>query len=277
VLAAEPGGPHLLPTEWLDTAVLVCADFVDLKSEYTAQHSRRVAELAAAAARRLGLGDAPTRDVWRAGLLHDLGRVTVSAGVWDAPRPLTEAEREKVRLHAYYTERICTRTSALAGLGTLAGLHHERLDGSGYHRAARASMLAPAARVLGAADAFQAMTERRPYRPALAPLAAAEELQRDADAGRLDRDAVRAVIESAGQQPRRERRAGPFGLTDREIEVLTWLARGWPTKEIARRLVVSPKTVEHHIQHIFEKLDVRSRAGARVFAAQHGLIDDGAF
>jgi DNA-binding NarL/FixJ family response regulator len=129
--------------------------------------------------------------------------------------------------------------------------------------------------VLAAADAFAAMTETRAFRPALAPEQAAETLQSEAENGRLDGDAVRAVLEAAGQRPRRSRREWPAGLTDREVEVLGFLARGLSTKEIAQRLVVSPKTVDHHVQHIYTKIDVRTRPAARLFALEHGLAYDG--
>ncbi|HEY3060618.1 MAG TPA: HD domain-containing phosphohydrolase [Chloroflexota bacterium] len=273
VLAAEPGPPRLLSEVDLDPAATVLADFADLKSDHTAGHSRRVGELAAAAASRLGLDVPGVAEVRRAALVHDLGVVAVSTGIWDKPGPLGAAEWEQVRLHAYYTERILGRTRSFGDVARLASLHHERLDGSGYHRAAQASELPVAARLLAAAEAFQAMTEPRPHRSARLPAAAAEELQREADAGRLDADAARAVVEAAGQRPRASRRVWPCGLSAREVEVLGLLARGWSMREIARRLVVSPKTIDHHIQHIYDKIDVRSRAGARVFAMEHDLID----
>jgi DNA-binding NarL/FixJ family response regulator len=195
--------------------------------------------------------------------------------VWDRAGPLREPELEQVRLHAYHTDRVLRRADSLAAAGALAGLHHERLDGSGYHRGAHAATLSFAARVLAAADAFAAMTETRAFRPALAPEQAAETLQSEAENGRLDGDAVRAVLEAAGQRPRRSRREWPAGLTDREVEVLGFLARGLSTKEIAQRLVVSPKTVDHHVQHIYTKIDVRTRPAARLFALEHGLAYDG--
>jgi HD-GYP domain-containing protein (c-di-GMP phosphodiesterase class II) len=107
--------------------------------------------------------------------------------VWDRPGPLREAELEQVRLHAYHTERVLRRAGALAAAGALAGLHHERLDGSGYHRGAHAGTLPAAARVLAAADAFAAMTEPRGYRAALSPEQAADVLQSEAVAGSSDR------------------------------------------------------------------------------------------
>jgi HD-GYP domain-containing protein (c-di-GMP phosphodiesterase class II)/DNA-binding CsgD family transcriptional regulator len=273
VLAAEPGRPKLLPPTFLDDVAGVVADFADLKSPYTAGHSRGVSALADEAARRLRFGQAEATVLRRAGLVHDLGRVAVSASVWDKPGPLGDAEREQVRLHAYYSERVLGRGAALSDLATLAGLHHERLDGSGYHRAARGAALPAAARVLAAADVYQAITEPRPHRPARVPELAAEEVQREAERGRLDRDAVRAVVEAAGLHPRPMRRTWPGGLSDREVEVVALLGRGLRTKEIAQRLVVSPRTVEHHVQHVYDKLGLRSRAGARLFAIEHGLLD----
>lgn len=162
------------------------ADFADIKSPYTLGHSTGVATLAAAAARRCDLPDDDAVAIRRAGLLHDIGRVGVSAGIWGKPGLLTSREWEQVRLHPYHTERILARPTALARLGALAALHHERLDGSGYHRAAPAAILSPSARILAAADAYRAMTDLRPHRPARSGEQAAAELRREAHAGRLD-------------------------------------------------------------------------------------------
>lgn len=271
-LAAEPQPARMVSDAGLETAAGILADFTDLKSTYTREHSRRVADLAARAALQSGLGPQPVTEVRRAGLVHDLGRVTVSAGVWNKRGPLSDAENEKVRLHAYYTERVLGRTEALGSVGRLAGLHHERLDGSGYHRGMSASGQSQAARLLAVADAFQAMCEPRPHRPARSTEAAAEELQRESDAGRLDTDAVRAVLIAAGERPRPSRREWPRGLSEREAQVLALVAGGLSMKEIGKQLCVSPKTVDSHIQHIYDKLDVKTRAGATVFAMEHGLI-----
>ena len=89
--------------------------------------------------------------------------------IWDKPGPLTDAEWERVRLHPYYAERMLARPEALARLGAIAACHHERLDGSGYHRSLPGSALSPSARILAAADAYHAMTEARPHRDALEP------------------------------------------------------------------------------------------------------------
>jgi HD-GYP domain-containing protein (c-di-GMP phosphodiesterase class II) len=207
--------------------------------------------------------------VRRGALVHDLGRVAVPVRIWQKAAPLTPDDWERVRLHAYHSERVLTRSRFLAALAPVASFHHERLDGSGYHRGTAAAEIAPPARLLATADAYHAMTEPRPHRAALSPGQAAEALGREAAAGRLDPDAVTAVLEAAGQRvPRIER---PAGLTEREAEVIGLLARGLQTKQVARRLGISIKTADHHIQNAYAKIGVSTRAAAALFAMQHGL------
>jgi HD-GYP domain-containing protein (c-di-GMP phosphodiesterase class II) len=152
VIEAEPGPRPTLADEALDRALRAIADFADLKSPYTSGHSSGVAELAARAAREARMPDADAADLRRAALVHDLGRTGIPNGIWDRPGPLSDAEWERVRLHPYFVERMLARPAALARIGALAALHHERLDGSGYHRGARAAALPPGARILAAAD-----------------------------------------------------------------------------------------------------------------------------
>ena len=119
-----------------------------------------------------------------------------------------------------------------------------------------------------------AMTHDRPHRPALAPERAARQLEREVESGRLDASAVSAVLEAAGLvRQRRRRPAAPAGLSEREVEVLRLVARGLSNREIATRLVVSSRTAEHHVQHIYAKIGVSSRAAAALFAMEHGLLD----
>jgi HD-GYP domain-containing protein (c-di-GMP phosphodiesterase class II) len=272
VLALEPGEQTVLSEEQLDNACRAIADFTDLKSPYLLGHSRGVAELAAEAARRCGLPEDDIIAVWRAGMLHDVGRTGVSSSIWGKPGPLSDSEWERVRLHSYYTERVLARSSALAQLGALAASHHERLDGSGYHRGAGAPPLTPAARILAASDVYHAMTESRPHRPALTPEAAAEALRSEVRAGRLDGEAANAVLAAAGHRARTTRRALVAGLSEREVEVLRLLACGRSRKQIAELLFISEKTVSHHTQHIYTKIGVSTRAGATLFALQHDLL-----
>jgi len=270
VIRLEPGPRRYLTASQFDAACEAIADFTDIKSPYLLGHSTGVARLASGAARRSGLPEAEVSMLRRVGLLHDIGRVAVSAGIWGKPGSLSDPEWEKVRLHPYYTERILARPQALADLGAVASLHHERLDGSGYHRGLRT--LPPAARLLAAADVYQALIEPRPYRPPRTPEQAADELNREVRAGRLDREAVHNVLLTAGHSVGRTRRDMVAGLSEREVEVLRLVARGLSIKEIAHQLIIAPKTVDNHIQHIYAKIGVTTRAGATLFAMENHLL-----
>lgn len=270
VIEAEPEPRRWILEPRLDEVAQAFADLADLKSPFTHGHSSAVSKLAEAAAVNLGLTEDEVVCARRAGLLHDLGRTGVPNGIWDKPGPLTTSEWEQVRLHPYHSERILSCSTALAPLASLAGMHHERQDGSGYYRRATAAMIPNGARVLAAADAYQAMTQERPHRLALAPDAAAGRLSSEAARGRLDAEAVRAVLEIAGHQP--ARLAWPAGLSDREVQVLRLVARGHSNREMARQLWISPKTAGHHVQHIYAKIGVSTRAAAAMFAMEHDLV-----
>jgi HD-GYP domain-containing protein (c-di-GMP phosphodiesterase class II) len=273
VLEAEPRPTLSAPASRLADVAAAFADIPDLKSPYLHGHSSGVARLAGEAAARLALDAAAAERLRVAALLHDLGRVGVSDAVWERPGPLSGPQWEQVRLHPYQSERILARSAALRPMAEIAGMHHERLDGTGYHRGSKAREIPLPARILAAADTFQAMTQARPYRAALAPADAAERLGRDVAAGGLDGDAVAAVLEVAGQGRRRPRTGAPGGLSEREVEVLQEVARGLTNREIAQRFSISPRTAEHHVQHIYDKLGFSSRAAAALFAMEHDLLD----
>ena len=274
-LAAEPRPWLTLAGEEIDRALAAMGRFADLICPYHSGHSSGVAELAAAAAARCGMDTAGTRTVRRAGLVHDLGRVAVSAATWGKPGPLSADEWEQVRLHPYRTERVLSRAAFLAGLAPVACAHHERLDRSGYHRGMPAAELTMPARLLAAADMFHTKCEQRPHRAGMSAGQAAQALAAEAKAGRLDPDAVAAVVESAGERvPRLDR---PNGLTDREGQVLALLARGLQTKQVAKALGISVKTADRHVQNIYAKIGVSSRAAATMFAMEHGLVTWGEF
>jgi len=196
----------------------------------------------------------------------------VPSGIWNKEGPLSEGQWEQVRLHSYFTHRILTRCGPLRDLADVASSHHERMDGSGYHRGTKAPSLSSEARLLAAADAFRAMTEQRPHREAMSSSRAAEELERSCAERRLDVPSVRAVLQAAGESRKAVRSDWPAGLTDREVEVLRLLASGLSNKEIARALTVAPKTVGHHVEHIYAKIQVSTRPGATLFAIEQGLV-----
>jgi HD-GYP domain-containing protein (c-di-GMP phosphodiesterase class II) len=268
-LVSEPQPQRLIPEKRLDEVARGFADFVDLKSFYLTGHSSGVATLAETAGRAAGMNEPEATLLRRAGLLHDLGRAAVPTTVWDKAGPLTTAEWEQVRLHPYHTERILSRSSILAPLAQVAGMHHERVDASGYHRGAAAAAQSKAARILAVADVYQALTEERAHRRALSFDAAARVLE--AQPG-LDRDAVSAVLESAGQRRSQVRPAWPAHLSDREVEVLRLLARGRSMPQISEALFISTSTVHTHVAHIYEKVGVSTRASAALFAMENGLL-----
>jgi HD-GYP domain-containing protein (c-di-GMP phosphodiesterase class II) len=275
VLRLEPAPQGLLSEAELDEACCVFADFTDLKTPFTPGHSRAVAGLADAAGRWCGLTDADVVLLRRAALVHDLGDVAVPTSIWIKPSVLTDSERERVRLHAYYTERILARSQMLAAIGHVASLHHERLDGSGYHRGVGAQGLSPPARILAAAEAYQTKIEMRPHREPLPPEAAASALKQEMRAGRIDSEAGAAVLAVAGHRVNPVRRQLVADLTVREIDVLRLIARGQSTRQVAARLGISEKTAGNHIQNVYGKIDVSTRAGATLFAIEHGLLNAG--
>ena len=269
-MAAEPGPRPEISHDRIDVCLSAVADFADLKSMWTIGHSRGVAELAGHAGRMAGLPAGEVDLLRRAALVHDIGRVTVPFRVWAKPGPLSRDESEQVRLHTYHSERVLDAAEGLQPLARLAGSHGERYDGSGYHRGSRGADLPLAAWLLAAADCYHAMLESRAHRPALSQDAAIRELQREAKGGRLSPEAVSAVLTAAGQpRPATHR---PAGLSERECEVLALLARGLATKQIARQLGISPKTCDHHIQSLYAKAGVSTRAAATLFALEHGLV-----
>ncbi len=270
---AEPELAVRLTEDQLDRALTAVANFVDLKSPYMLGHAPAVAALAEDAARRLGLPDTEADLLRRAGLVHGCGRLGVSNSIWDRPGPLSAGEWERVRMYPYLTERMLRQSPALAPLGEIAVQHRERLDGSGYPRGLSGGSISRPARVLGAADAYQSLREPRPHRPAQTAEQAAAQLRAAVQDGRLDGLAVDAVLQAAGHRVPRRAQA-PAGLTAREVEVLVHLARGLSNKQIAQRLVITPKTAANHIEHIYAKIGASSRAAAAMFAVQHGLLPE---
>ena len=260
-LAVAPWSPPLSAAA-VHESLLVLADFSDLKSPWTSGHSRAVAALALEAS-------GPAAEA--AALVHDLGCVAVPNTIWDKPGPLTRDERDRAESHALVTDQLLRRVPYTATLAGAAAAAHERIDGSGYHRRVNGAQLDEVQRVIAAADCYQAMTSDRPYRSALSPDHAATELRAMSTAGRLDGEAVERVLAAAGHR-RAARAPLPAGLTAREAEVLQLLALGLTTRQVADRLVITSKTADHHVQHIYTKIGVSTRGAAALFAIEHGIL-----
>ena len=272
LIAEEPALQRHLNVGELDAALEAIADFTDLRSPARAGHSRGVADLAAGAAAHAGLPDADIVALRRAALLHDIGLHGVPASILDKASPLSESESERMRMHAYYTHRMLARPPLLARLGAIASLTHERCDGSGYPRGLAGPAIPATGRLLAAACAYRAMTEPRSHRPAMTAKQATAELRAEVRGGRLDASAVDAVLAAAGQS-HGKRRTGAAGLTPREVEVLTLIARGASNRQAAQALGITAKTAGTHIERIYAKTGASTRSTVTLFAMQHGLLD----
>ena len=276
VLDLEPTPHRMLDGTVLDDALAVAADFIDLKSPYMSGHSRRCAKLAADAAQLLGFGEDEVATLRRAALVHDFGTTGVPNSIWDKPGALTRAEFDRVELHPMLTEQMLRRSPALAALNPVASAHHEKRDGSGYHKRVRADAVDSGACVLAAVEIYVGITTDRADREALSADDAAAELRRLASEGVTDPRASRAVLVAAGHGEPRARTVKrprlPGGLTRRQLEVLRLAARGLTTQQIADRLSIAPKTADHHIQHIYTKIGVSTRAAAALWATQHAVL-----
>ncbi|MFL5824393.1 MAG: HD domain-containing phosphohydrolase [Solirubrobacteraceae bacterium] len=269
----DPGTLTPLDDPGLDQALEVMADFADLKSPFTAAHSRAVAALAAEAGRACGLTPDDVALLRRAALVHDLGRVCIPNSIWDKPGPLTRTERERMELYPVRTEQLLSRSPGLKSLTPTAGSQHERVDGTGYPHRANAAELSPAARLLAAADRWRAMAEARAYRQAYTPQQAADALRADARSGGIEPEAAAAVLTAAGHGDAKARpgQLYPDGLTAREVEVLRLLARGQTTKQIAAALAISIKTADRHIQNSYGKIGASTRGAATLYTIERGL------
>ena len=273
ILELEPLPVRLIGDRDLDNVSSALADFVDLKNVRIAAHSREVARLAEAIARRMRLPESDVDTARRAALVHALGQVSVPAYVLSKASSLTPEETEKLRLHPYFTERITARSPSLQQVGRIGAMHHERLDGKGYPLGLSGEQIPTVARIVAVADAYEEALEQRPGKPAVAGAEAFRELHAGSGT-RFDPRCIEVLAQEVGvpRPTTTVRQEWPAGLTVREVEVLALAARGLTTKEMAKALVISESTARHHLEHIYDKVGATSRAGAVMFAAENGLI-----
>ena len=176
----------------LDRIASAFARVIDAKSPWTYRHSERVSQVAVGIGAVLGFGARQLRELRRAALMHDIGKLAISNRILDKPDRLSEPEFAAVRLHPLHSQRILERAPGFAELAPLAAAHHERLDGGGYPLGLTAGDLTLPMRVLATADVFEALTASRPYRPAMEVDQALATL-RDEVPDRLDAEVVAAL------------------------------------------------------------------------------------
>jgi len=203
VAALEPAGQgmeHVLDDDYLDDIAAAFGQVVDAKSPYTSGHSGRVALYTDMIAEELGLSVARRRWLQRGALLHDVGKLGVSNSVLDKPGALDRAEWLAVQQHAAYTETILGRIGAFRELATIAGAHHERLDGTGYPRGLSAPDIRIETRIITTADIFDAITAERPYRGAI-PVPQALAMMAKTVGTALDPDCYAALVKAVERMP----------------------------------------------------------------------------
>jgi len=266
---AEPDPKVIIDEDSLDEVAVAFGEAVDLKTPFTQGSAGSAFDIAGRAAVALGFDQKVVAETRRAAALRDIGKASLPNAIVEKAGPLTEIDQEQVRLHAYQTERVLGRSRALAAEARSAGLHHERANGSGYHRGLSGSAIAAPARVIAAVDCFVAMTQPRPYRAAMSVDEACAQLRDDRG---LDHDAVDAVIAAADGADRPPRRRTHAALTERQIEVLRLVAHGLTNRQIAEQLVVSSRTAERHVQDIYQRIGASSRAAAALFAVENDLL-----
>lgn len=255
------------------TSLEILAHVIDLKLPWMTGHSLRVAQLARNAALELGLDASSQQKVYRAALIHGMGRAAVPNMIWDTPGKLAQSAWERVRLVPYWTGRAARQIGSLAGEAEVASYAYERPDGSGYYRETKAGGIPIEGRILAAAAALAALRFARPWRDAYAENAAGTLLMAEASAGRYDADVVRALL----NKPRSIKTRLPAApltslLTERERDVLRWISLGASNKAVAQKLSISPSTVRTHVESVFRKLECSTRAAATLKATQLGLL-----
>jgi putative nucleotidyltransferase with HDIG domain len=164
----------------------VFADLIDRKSPYTASHSTGVAEISEQLAKKVGLSLEICNKIKISGLLHDIGKMAIPNAILDKPGKLTPQEYELIQSHSYYTEKILNEIPAMEDIKIWSSMHHEKLDGSGYHNSTPGEIIPLEARIIAMADIYHALTDDRPYRKGLDKEQALEIIKVDCEKGKLD-------------------------------------------------------------------------------------------
>jgi putative nucleotidyltransferase with HDIG domain len=193
----EPGVARMIAADQVDRVCEAFADVVDAKSSSTFRHSIGVTDIAEGLSRQMGLSQPRRRLVYRAALLHDLGKLRVPNSILDKPGKLDEAEWLVMREHPALSQQILERISSFAPIARIAGRHHEKLDGTGYPHRLTAEDLSIEDRIVGLADFYGALSEDRPYRKAM-PAEQIFALLREEVPQKFDPDCFEALVGLVG-------------------------------------------------------------------------------
>lgn len=269
-IAAEPGERVLMTPKCRETLAEICADMTDHKAICFRSHSRRVAGLAAQAGQIAKLSSGDVENLRLTGLVHDIGKCAINNRIWYKETDLAVSEKLEMERHTYQTQFYLSHGGPFSQWATVAASVQERADGSGYHRGVPLSDLG--SNILAVANEYDELTHGMPNRPAASADQAASILNLAAREKKFQPTAVSAVLQAAGHKVSEAQASLPFGLTRREAQVLSRLAKSETTAEIAQALGISPKTADHHIQNIYNKTDIRARPALALFALEHGIV-----
>ena len=273
ILAMQPPtSADRMVADQIDVMCEALADFVDIKTQESWNHSRIVAEVAEGMGSYLGLGRAELSKLRRAALVHDIGNVAIPLRILEKGDNRSANEWEYYRLHSYYTQRVLERVEPFRELAPAAAAAHEWMNGQGYHRQLTGEQIPLNGRILAVADTYAQLTQQQDDKlepeDALRKMRSSVGIQFDESCY----DALAASLTRAHAVKRNGRERRELGeLTEREAEVLRLLALGRSNPQIATALVISRKTVEHHLEHIYNKIGVTCRTSAVVYAVQHGI------
>lgn len=235
--------------------------------------SRRVASCARLCCAALGGSGEQQQRLYRAGLIHGLGRASVPNHIWDAASPPGDGAAELLRLVPYWTARAVRRIGSLSAEAEIASFVDERLDGSGFFRGASGAAISTECQMLAAAAHWVLLQTSRPGRPALDLVQAAAQMHVEVGQGRFAAGIVAALTgQLAVPVARGLPAAEALALSLREVEVLSRISHGESNKEAARALGISPSTVRAHLENVFRKLGCSTRAAATLKARHLGLF-----
>lgn len=181
------------------TVPFLMAAIVDAKCPYTAEHSFRVAAIARRLGEAFGLPPSDCADLEVAGLLHDIGKLAIPDEIINKPGPLTADERRVMQTHAAHSYDVILQLPSMERIAELARQHHEQDDGRGYPDGIGDGALGLAPRILGVADVFQALTQKRSYRPGMEVRQVRDALDAAGRSGRLDAGVLAVLTQRLGE------------------------------------------------------------------------------